>query len=102
MLIGFTSAELRKIFNHGAQLEAEYGRRLAKTIKNRMAILGGAPHLGLVPDSPPINLRMFDAVSATFCVSLFGPRLLLFQGLPRRRPRPELSAIQEIEILDVQ
>jgi len=101
VLIGFSSLELQNVFDHYDQLEHRFGPELAETIANRMAVLDGAIHLGLVPATPPIALRMIDRSSARFSVSLGESRALLFRAMPRRRPPVELAAIQEIEIFDI-
>jgi hypothetical protein len=99
--IGFSSAELQDVIDHYDQLEARFGSKLAETIMNRMAVLDGANHLGLIPTTPPIALQMIDRSSVRFSVRLGGSHSLLFYAIPRRRPPVDLAAIQEIEIFDI-
>ncbi|MCY4211796.1 MAG: hypothetical protein OXE97_12275 [Gammaproteobacteria bacterium] len=52
MQINFHNRKLEKTFNSAKSLQKQYGKRMARTIMRRLAVLKAAGSLALVPTTP--------------------------------------------------
>jgi len=102
--ISFSDAGTQQVFNSYARLEAQYGASLAVKIATRLAVLASARHLGLVPQRPPIRLRVSDDRPWHFTVDLIVPRRLRFcpSNLPVGGDRSlDARLVEEIDVVGV-
>ena len=109
MEITFRQRRLQKIFNSSKDLERNYGQRVARVIRNRLAVLGNAKNLSLVPSNKPERLHQLTSNRrGQFAVDLVHPLRLVFE--PNHDPVPEareggidremVTAITIIEVVD--
>jgi plasmid maintenance system killer protein len=107
MEISFNSNRLEKNFNSDKLLQRTYGQN-AKKIKQRMAVLNAANHLGEVPTIKPDRCHpLIGDRKGQFAVDLIQPARLIF--IPNQDPIPkkpdggmDLEKILKIKILEVE
>ena len=109
MQISFPNRRLAKKFNSDKELTREYGRKVAKTIQMRLAVLRAARCLRLVPVQKPVRRhQLVGDRKGKFAVDLVHPFRLVF--VPDHNPVPRLDdggidleaviAIQVLEVVD--
>ena len=109
MDIAFRTLKLEKTFNSADALQKAYGKRMARTIKIRLAVLNTAPTLALVPTTPPDRRHQLRGDrDEQFAVDLVHPRRLVFE--PNHEPLPrkddggidteKVTAITIIDVID--
>lgn len=109
MDILFRSRKLERAFNSCRELTKAYGRRLARAIMVRLAVLRSAPSLAEVPTFPPERRHELSGNrKGEFAVDLVHPHRLVF--VPANDPVPfrrdggidtsRVTAITIIEVVD--
>lgn len=109
MEITFRSRRLQKIFNSSKDINRKYGNRMGRAIQSRLAVLGNASNLSLVPTRPPERLHQLGADRrGQFAVDLVHPHRLIV--VPNHDPvreneeggidRGQVTAITIIEVKD--
>lgn len=104
MRIGFPDARTQRLFNSRGLLAERYGDALAARIAVRLAVLGAARRLSLVPRESPVRLARARDRPAVFTVDLTPGRRLLFGVVSAGAGDGagcDPAEIEEIEILDV-
>ena len=109
MDIAFRNSKIEKQFNSASALERAYGSRMARTIKIRLAVLGAAQTLALVPTTPPDRRHQLRGDrNEQYAVDLVHPYRLVFRvnhdPLPRKADggidTEKVTAITIIEVID--
>ena len=107
MGIAFRTRKLEKAFNGAVALKKTYGARMARVIMMRMAVLGAARNLELVPTTPPERRhQLVGDRDEQFAVDLVQPYRLVFEANHEPVPRRDDGGIDTqqvtaITILDV-
>lgn len=102
--IGFPDSRTQRLFNNRALLEARYGDALAARIAVRLAVLGAARRLSVVPRHPPVRLDRARDRPAVFTVDLTPGRRLRFVAVGAGAGDGagcDPAAAEEIEVLGV-
>lgn len=104
MDIAFRTRKLEKTFNSASELRKAYGPRIAKAIMNRLAVLGAAHTLALVPTTPPDRRHQLQGNrDEQFAVDLVHPHRLVFE--PNHDPLPRKSdggiAIEQVTAITI-
>ena len=107
MDISFRTRKLEKTFNAADALERQFGAKMARVIRVRMAVLRAAPNLELVPITPPERRHQLRGDrDEQFAVDLVHPFRLVFDANHEPLPRKDDGGIDTeqvtaITILDV-
>lgn len=109
MDIAFRTRKLQRTFNSADALRRSYGTKMARVIKNRLAVLSNAPNLALVPTTPPDRRHQLRGDrDEQFAVDLVHPRRLVFELNHDPIPRgddggvdtEQVTAIMIIDVVD--
>ena len=106
MEVEVAERKLAKALNSEPELCKKYGR-MAKALRNRLAVLKAAPNLAAVPTDKPVRRHLLKAGRAgQFAVDLVHPHRLVFK--PNHAPIPRLQdggidteRVTAITIIDV-
>ena len=109
MNIAFRTRKLEKTFNSAVALQRAYGARMAKVVMTRLAVLGAARTLAVVPTSPPERAHQLRGDRGEqYAVDLVHPYRLVFE--PNHEPLPrgddggidarQVTAIMIVEVID--
>lgn len=102
MDISFKTAKLAKIFNKEKALRQTYGDRMAKTVGNRLKVLGNAPTLSSVPTTPPDRLHPLKGQrKGQYAVDLVHPKRLVFEPANDPVPLTEDGGINTDEVTEI-
>ena len=105
--VGFKKRSLAEALGSDKEMRKKYGGRMAKVLRNRLAVLSAAPNLAAVPTGKPVRRHLLKANRAgQFAVDLVHPRRLVFK--PNHAPVPRLQdggidteRVTAITIIDV-
>ena len=108
MEIHFGTRKLSKIMNSEKELVREYGPKMAKKVKHRLAVLEAALCLEDVPSKPPDRRHALSQNrEGQFAVDLAHPHRLVFE--PDHNPPPlksdgsiDLERVTVIKIIEVE
>lgn len=109
MEITFRQRRLKKAFDSERELQKRFGKRMAKKIAMRMAVLRNARTLSMVPTSKPERRHQLDADrDGQFAVDLLHPHRLVFEPSHNPLPRREdggidtdrVTAITIVNVID--
>ena len=109
MEITFRNRKLARVFISRDTLAREYGARMERTITNRLAVLGSARTLAMVPTIPPVRRHLLSGGRrGQYAVDLVHPHRLVFE--PDHDPVPRttdgginvdrVTAITIMEVVD--
>ena len=107
MEIAFRNRKIAKAFIARDTLAREYGDRMARTITNRLAVLGSARTLAMVPTIPPVRRHLLSGGRrGQYAVDLVHPHRLVFD--PDHDPVPrtadggiDIDRVTAITIMEV-
>lgn len=109
MMIAFQNKRLERLFNSETALQKKHGKRQARTIMMRLAVLKNARTLADVPTSRPERRHLLKGKrKMQYAVDLVHPFRLIFT--PNHNPIPRLddegidlervTAIKIVEVID--
>ena len=105
--INFKSRKLAKVLNEEARLVKEYGAKMARKIRTRLAVLVAMPNLDMVPRVPPERChRLKGDFKGCYALDVEHPFRIVIE--PDHDPLPtkadgglDLARVTAVTILDI-